>query len=149
MSQQEALSSIRRGNGQMVLILEDDRERLLRHEEIIAAFGYEPVGFTRAGEAVSVLARSLSRVDAAVVCHRRSASEALESAAALHRTAPDVPIILATASAGELGAHALAAAGVSEIVRQPLASSELADVLARCVRVAPPMLQIAAVGRSN
>jgi hypothetical protein len=41
-----------RGCGETVLVLEMDRERLLRHEEILAALGYEPVGFTLLAEAV-------------------------------------------------------------------------------------------------
>jgi len=34
-----------RGAGETVLVLESDRGRLLRNEEILAALGYEPVGF--------------------------------------------------------------------------------------------------------
>ena len=48
---------------------------------------------------------------------------------------PDVPILLATASADESGADALVAAGISEVVHRPLISSEIASALARCLTV--------------
>jgi hypothetical protein len=44
-------------------------------------------------------------------------------------------MILATASAREFGAPALAAVGISEVIRQPLMSAELAGALARCISI--------------
>jgi hypothetical protein len=46
-----ASGAVGRGIGETVLVLEVDRRRLLRHEEILAALGYEPVGFTGLQEA--------------------------------------------------------------------------------------------------
>jgi len=47
---------------------------------------------------------------------------------------PDLPILLATASADEIGADALAAAGISEVVHRPLISAEIASALARSLQ---------------
>jgi DNA-binding NarL/FixJ family response regulator len=60
-------------------------------------------------------------------------SGALDLAVALHEIVPEVPIVLATASADESGADALVPAGVSEVVHRPLISSEIASGLARCL----------------
>jgi hypothetical protein len=49
---------------------------------------------------------------------RTSSVSALDLAVALHEIVPEVPIVLATASADESGADALVAAGVSEVVRR-------------------------------
>jgi hypothetical protein len=46
---------------------------------------------------------------------------------------PGLPVILATRSAGEWSAPALAEAGITEIIHLPLSSVELAGALARCV----------------
>ena len=35
------------GGGETVLIVENERERLIRDEEELAALGYEPIGFER------------------------------------------------------------------------------------------------------
>jgi CheY-like chemotaxis protein len=48
---------------------------------------------------------------------------------------PDVPILLATASADEVGVDALVAAGIAEVVHRPLVSAELASASARCLTV--------------
>jgi signal transduction histidine kinase len=121
-----------RGVGETVLVLEADRGRLLRHEEILAALGYEPVGFTgpqEAAEACTVRAR----FDAALLCHQPGASIALDFAATLRALAPNLPIVLATTSARDLDAQLLAASGVSEVVHHPLTSAELAGALSRCL----------------
>lgn len=121
-----------RGAGETVLVLDADRGRLLRHEEILAALGYEPVGFTRLNEAA--LAHAMrGRFDAALVCHQPGTTSALDFATALHDIAPTLPIILATPSARDLGAPLLAASGISEVVHRPLTSAELAGALARCL----------------
>jgi signal transduction histidine kinase len=121
-----------RGIGETVLVLEADRGRLLRYEEILAALGYEPVGFTGLHEAAQALAVQ-ARFDAALVCHQPGATVALDFATALRDLAPDLPIILATPSARDLDAPLLAASGVSEVVHHPLTSAELAGALSRCL----------------
>jgi CheY-like chemotaxis protein len=53
----------------------------------------------------------------------------------MHAILPDTPIVLAAASADEVGMEALMGAGVSEMVHRPLVSTELASALARCLTV--------------
>ena len=110
-----------RGVGETVLVLETDRGRLLRHEEILAALGYEPVGFTGPQEAAQACAVR-ARFDAALLCHQPGASFALDFATTLRELAPNLPIVLATTSARDLDAQLLAASGVSEVVHHPLTS---------------------------
>lgn len=119
-----------RGSGETVLVLETDRGRLLRHEEILAALGYEPVGFTEFVEALAACREAPARFDVALVCHLRGSSS-LDLAAALHSAAPALPIILAAPSANNLDALRLAASGITELVHHSLLSSELAGALSR------------------
>jgi signal transduction histidine kinase len=143
LSRHETPGSVRRGSGEAVLVLEADRERLLRHEEILAALGYEPVGFTDPAEAAAACRWELrnnlgapTRFDAVLLCsHLHGAGAALEHAALLRKTAPALPMILAAASAREFGAPALAGVGILEVIRQPLMSAELAGALARCLSI--------------
>jgi CheY-like chemotaxis protein len=128
----QASGAVGRGIGETVLVLEVDRRRLLRHEEILAALGYEPVGFTGLQEAAQACAVP-ARFDAALVCHQPGASLALDFATTLRALAPDLPIILAVPSARDLDAPLLAASGISEVVHHPLTSAELAGALSRCL----------------
>lgn len=129
-----------RGAGETVLVLETERERLLRYEEVLAALGYEPVGFTELHEARQAHALR-TRFDAALVCHHPGATSALDFATALHDIAPNLPIILATPSARDLNAPMLAGSGIREVVHHPLTSVELAGALSRCLAasVAPQL----------
>jgi signal transduction histidine kinase len=123
-----------RGAGETVLVLEPDRDRLLRHEEILAALGYEPVGFTDTAEAVAACRTTPTRFDAALLCcHLHGGTTLVKQAAALRENVPDLPLILATASAREIAAPFLAGSGIAEIIRQPLTSRELAGALASCL----------------
>jgi hypothetical protein len=45
-------STLPLGHGEIVLIVESERERLLRDEEMLAALGYEPVGFEHPADAI-------------------------------------------------------------------------------------------------
>jgi signal transduction histidine kinase len=119
------------GHGETVLILDAVSERLIADEEMLAAIGYEPVGFTRAADALVACRARPTRFDALVIGHLGSPNSALDLAAALREIAPDLPILMATASADDIGTDALLAAGISEVVHRPLISAEIASALAR------------------
>ena len=139
---QQAPGTARRGLGETILVLETNRKRLLRHEEVLAALGYEPVGFTAPAEAAEACNAMRGRFDAALLCHQPGSALALEFAAVLHRIAPSLPIILATPAVQDLGAPMLAASGIVGVVRHPLSSAELSSTLSRCVGASiVPLLQ--------
>lgn len=123
------------GRGETVLVVDDASERMLADEEMLAAIGYEPVGFTRASDALAACRAAPDRFDALVVGHLVPANAALDLAAALHEIAPDLPILLATASADDIGTDALVGAGIREVVHRPLISAEIALALASGLKV--------------
>jgi nitrogen-specific signal transduction histidine kinase/CheY-like chemotaxis protein len=120
------------GRGETVLIVES--ERLLRDEEMLAALGYEPVGFERADDAIAACRSAPARFDAVVIGHTAANVTDLEVARVLHGLMPGHPILLASASTIDVSVDELAEAGISEVLRRPLDSSELAAVLARYLR---------------
>lgn len=128
------LSNLSFGRGETVLVVDDPKEQLLADEEMLAALGYEPVGFTRAGDALTACRAAPKRFDALVVGHLAPANSALDLATALHETVPDLPVLLATAPADEIGANSLVAAGISEVVHRPLISAEIASALERSLQ---------------
>lgn len=129
-------SALRLGRGETLLVVDDDHQRLLAVEDMLAALGYEPVGFLRAADALAACRATPERFDALVAGHPIRGL-----AAALHDIAPHLPIVLTTASAEEIRVDALAAVGVSEVVRRPLASSEIASALSRCLAGRPNSLR--------
>lgn len=121
------------GQGETVLILESERKRLLRDEEMLAALGYEPIGFERAEDALAACRSDPARFDVILVSDALHTRAALDLMQAMRVSAPRKPLLFATASTIDLTVDALAEAGISEVLRRPLASTELATALARCL----------------
>lgn len=122
------------GRGETVLMVESDRERRLRDEEMLAALGYEPVGFEELDDAIAACRLAPDRFDLLLVSHTTPVPEGLEWARALHAIAPRHPILLLTATTVDGRLDALAQAGISEALRRPVAGTDLAAALARCLR---------------
>jgi signal transduction histidine kinase len=126
------------GCGETILIVAHDDARLMRDEEILAALGYEPVGFTAAGAALAACRAAPERFDVLIVGHLGSVKSSLELAAALHKAAPHLPILLATKSTEEIDADSLMFAGIADVVHWPIVAAEIAAALNRCSQLTRP-----------
>ena len=124
------------GGGETVLFVENERERLIRDEEELAALGYEPIGFERPIDALAACRSQPGRFDIILVSLGSQTQGGLDLARALHEIVPLKPLLLAAASSIDVNVNALAETGISEVLRWPLVSSELAAALARCLH--PP-----------
>jgi hypothetical protein len=123
--------ALTRGGGETVLIVEQDADRLLRNEEILAALGYEPVGFCHSESALDAC-RSAPERFGAVVIGSLAPCEALALARRLRMEALRLPVLL-VATADEVGVDDLVAAGISELITPPLTPGGLASSLCRCL----------------
>ena len=117
------------GHGETVLVLEASADRLMQGEELLAAVGYEPVGFTRPEDARAAYLASPERFDAALVGHLRPSDTVLAFTAMLRRISSDLPIVLAASPNEGFGAQALVSAGISEVVSWPIKAAEIARAL--------------------
>ncbi|MGC2082467.1 MAG: two-component system VirA-like sensor kinase [Bradyrhizobium sp.] len=118
------------GNGETVMLAAQGNDNVLRNEEVLAALGYEPVGFSTADSALAAARTNPHRFDIVVVGHSGSATASLKLSATLHSLLPRVPIVLATKAALEIGADRLVHAGIVDVVRWPLLADEIALALA-------------------
>ncbi|CCE11709.1 Integral membrane sensor hybrid histidine kinase precursor [Bradyrhizobium sp. STM 3843] len=118
------------GDGETILLIAQNYPCVLRDEELLAALGYEPVGFSSPDAALAACRAQPERFDLVVVGHCGSASASLQTAAALHDALPRAPIVLASKAAIEIGAETLVAAGIFDVVRWPLVAEEIAITLA-------------------
>src|SRR5262249_52284356 len=122
------------GGGETVLVVESERERLLRDEEMLAALGYEPVGFSLPDDAIAACRAAPDRFDVVVVGNASPERNGFDLARALHEILAKRHILLATASTMDVNVDSLADAGISEVLHRPLVITELAAALARYVR---------------
>ena len=81
------------GRGQTILLLSNGREQLLHDEEILAALGYEPVGFLHSEDAIAACGSTPARFDGILVGCALSEEKARRLPAVLHapRTSPADP----------------------------------------------------------
>jgi CheY-like chemotaxis protein len=120
-----------RGNGETILVLDDDAALVPLVEEMLATLGYEAVGFDQSAAALEAFRAAPDRFDLVLTDDVMPGMTGTDFAIALHEIRPSLSVILITGGGRPLGAPRLQAAGIREVVRKPLLSATLADVLAR------------------
>jgi signal transduction histidine kinase/CheY-like chemotaxis protein len=122
------------GEGETVLLVEHDTRQRLRDEEILAALGYEPVGYSVAADAWAACEALPERFDLVLLADPTAVAGMLELSARLHEVVPGVPILLATVSIDAVGAAELMRAGVADVVPWPIAAAETIAALQDALR---------------
>jgi signal transduction histidine kinase/CheY-like chemotaxis protein len=120
-----------RGRGETVLLVDDERPLVLLGEEMLAALGYEPVGFESAPKALAAFRAEPGRFDLALIDEVMPEMTGTELAAALRALRPELPVLLMTGHGGGIRPDRAHAAGVREVLRKPLLSRAIAEGLAR------------------
>lgn len=124
-------AGVRRGHGETILLVDDDKPLVLLGEEMLAALGYEPVGFDRSAAALAAFRSDPDRFDLVLTDEVMPEMSGTELAVAFHELRPDLPIILMTGNDRPLQTDRLRSAGIREVLRKPLLSKAIADSLAR------------------
>jgi signal transduction histidine kinase/CheY-like chemotaxis protein len=119
------------GRGQTILLVDDERPLVLLGEEMLAAIGYEPVGFDNSSAALAAFRADPDRFDLVLTDELMPGMTGCELALAVHEIRPDLPIILMTGYTGHLEPQRLQAAGIREVLSKPLLSAPLSVRIAR------------------
>jgi CheY-like chemotaxis protein len=127
----ETASPLPRGNGERVLLVDDEAPVLAVTAEVLTRLGYEPVSFSNSEAALAAFEAAPGRFDVVVTDDLMPGLTGTGLARVVRRRRPDLPIVLVSGYSGPiLTQHALAA-GVSELLTKPLQSREIATTLAR------------------
>jgi CheY-like chemotaxis protein len=127
----EAVGALPRGNGESVMIVDDERALLELAEETLAESGYEPVGFASSTAALAAFRAAPDRFDLIITDEAMPEVTGTELAREIKQLRPDIPIILVSGLGGTQLAKAAAASGVSLLLRKPLQRRDLAESVAR------------------
>jgi signal transduction histidine kinase/CheY-like chemotaxis protein len=122
---------IPRGRGETVLVVDDERPLVLLGEEMLAALGYEPVGFASGARALAAFSTDPERFDLVITDEVMPEMTGTRLATELHRIRPDLPVLLVTGYGGPPRPDRLRAAGIREVLRKPLALRTIAESAAR------------------
>jgi len=120
-----------RGNGQRVLLVDDEAPLLAATAEVLSRLGYEPVSFSDGHTALAAFEAAPGRFDVVVTDEVMPGLTGTGLASVLRRHRPDLPIVLVSGYSGPILTQQALAAGVSELLTKPLQSREIATTLAR------------------
>ena len=119
------------GSSTTVVLINPDAKGLLQDEELLAALGFEPVGFTDVAAALKAIKADPNRYDAALVEHIGTPAPwtALQVVRAVRQSmAPHKPVVLSTTST-DIEAATLTRIGVSDFVRRPWRTTTIMSAL--------------------
>jgi len=124
------------GQGETVLIVDDEEALVRLAEEMLAGLGYEPIGFTSSLAALASARLTPDRFQLVVTDEAMPEMAGTELARALPVLRPGLPVLLVSGYVTPALIARARDAGVLEVLAKPLARTELARglAIARAVR---------------
>jgi len=130
----EPAGDLPRGNGEAVMIVDDQSSLVALAEETIAALGYEPAGFRSSVAALQAFRAAPRRFDLVLTDETMPDMSGVDLAREIRRMRPELPIVLMSGYSGAQLAERAQATGVAEVLRKPLVRRDIAEALARALR---------------
>jgi len=127
----EPVGDLPGGNGETVMIVDDEQQLVELAEEVVARLGYEPVGFVSSTAALQAFRAEPRRFEAIITDEMMPDLVGTELARQIRALRPSVPILLMSGRAVQSVVDRAAEVGVNEVLRKPLHRREIADALAR------------------
>jgi NO-binding membrane sensor protein with MHYT domain/signal transduction histidine kinase len=127
----EAAAPPPRGNGERVLLVEDEANLLAMTAEVLTRLGYEPASFSDSHAALAAFEAEPRSFDVVITDDVMPGLTGTGLAQRLHRRRPDLPIVLVSGYGGPALTPQALIAGVSELLAKPLQSRQIAATLAR------------------
>ncbi|WP_218508294.1 ATP-binding protein [Variovorax sp. dw_308] len=119
------------GQGQVVMVVDDERPLVELAEELLAELGYEPVGFESSERALDAFMEDPQRFDAVLTDEMLPGLAGSELARRLLAVRPGLPVLLVSGNVDAALEQRARDVGVVALMRKPLALRELAESLAR------------------
>ncbi len=127
----ESEEPVERGRGERVLLVDDEEPLLAVTVEVLKRLGYEPAAFSGGAAALEAFKAAPGRFDVVLTDEVMPGLSGTELARSLRELRDDLPIVLVSGYIGPMMTERAVAAGVSEILKKPVQSRELAACLAR------------------
>jgi signal transduction histidine kinase len=129
----EPAGELPRGNGETVMIVDDERALVALAEETLAELGYEPVGFDSSLAALQAFRAEPNRFDLVLTDETMPDLTGTELAREIRQLRPQISIILMSGYSGAQLSERAQAAGVIDVLRKPLVRRDIAEPVARAL----------------
>jgi CheY-like chemotaxis protein len=133
---EEAAIPLSRGNGERVLLVDDEANVLAMTAQVLSRLGYAPVTFSDSHAALAAFEAAPRSFDAVVTDDVMPGLTGTGLASLLREQRRELPIVLVSGYSGPILAQRALAAGVSELLVKPLQSRDIAAALARVLHAA-------------
>jgi CheY-like chemotaxis protein len=130
----EPMDELPQGNGETVMIVDDERSLVALAEETLAALGYEPMGFDSSVAALQAFRAEPQRFDLVLTDETMPDLSGVELAREMRRVRPELPIVLMSGYSGAQLTERARATGVAEVLRKPLVRRDIAEALGRALQ---------------
>ena len=124
-------ASLPYGDGQRILLVDDEVALVHLGEEMLAALGYEAAGYTSSVEALAAFAAEPQRFDAVLSDETMPQLSGSQMAVQIRKIRPEIPIVLMSGYVGPNIAALARQSKVDELLPKPLVSRDIAKALAR------------------
>ena len=129
-----AAGPLARGAGERVLVVDDEEALVAVTSEVLKRIGYEPLGCADGEAALAAFEEAGGRIDAVIADEVMPGLSGTQLARALRRRRADLPVVLVSGYTGPMLSERALAAGVTEILKKPVQSRDLAAALARALK---------------
>jgi PAS domain S-box-containing protein len=118
------------GNGETILLVDDEEPLVRLSEEVLASLGYEPIGFTSSAAALKAFRAAPGRFDAVLSDESMPEMTGTELIRALRQVRNDIPIVLMSGFVSPALQARARQLGVAEVIPKPLVAHDIARSLA-------------------
>jgi nitrogen-specific signal transduction histidine kinase len=126
---------IPRGDGQRVLIVDDEEPLVRLATRTLEELGYAPVGFTSSTAALEAFRAAPERFDALITDERMPGMSGSALIREVRGIRGGMPIVLMSGYVGGAVTRRARSAGAEEVLKKPLSARDLATSLARVLRL--------------
>jgi PAS domain S-box-containing protein len=120
-----------RGDGQRVLVVDDEEPLVLLATRTLEELGYAPVGFTSSTAALAAFRADPKRFDAVITDERMPGLSGSALIREVRGIRVGIPIVLMSGYVGAAIARRAREAGAEEVLKKPISARDLAASLAR------------------
>jgi two-component system, cell cycle sensor histidine kinase and response regulator CckA len=131
-----ALQEVPRGQGERILVVDDDAVSGFAVEKLIESLGYDVSRCTRPEEALARFAASPSSFDLIVSDLAMPGMNGAELIEHLVRIRPDLPVVVVSGYVESTAARVLEKSAAKAVLRKPVSRGELARTVAQHLRTA-------------